>query len=220
MMYLVKTPAFIPLLFPKYWWQLPNAHKIYLTFDDGPTPGVTDWVLNTLFQYQAKSTFFWVGNNVARYPTIAQKVIADGHKVGNHTYTHVHGWKTSHTKYIEEINLTNEVIFQKTGIKPVFFRPPYGKFSRLARAGILQRHQVVMWDVLPGDFDPNLSPQICLTNALAHIAPGAIYVLHDSLKCQQKIRYVLPKLLETIYLKGFTCAALPEPTVLQSSIEN
>lgn len=213
MMYLVKTPAFIPVLFPKYWWQLQNTREIYLTFDDGPTPGVTDWVLSVLRQFQAKATFFLVGNNVKNYPAVAQKIIENGHKIGNHTYTHVHGWKVSPAKYLEEVSLTDDIIFQKTGAVPLFFRPPYGKFSRFARSGILQRHQIVMWDVLPGDFDQNLSFQTCLANALAHIAPGAIYVLHDSLKCQQRMQYVLPILLETIYSNGFICSALPEPVI-------
>ncbi|MCZ2357284.1 MAG: polysaccharide deacetylase family protein [Bacteroidia bacterium] len=219
MMYLVKTPPFIPLLFPKYWWQLPAKTKeLYLTFDDGPTPNVTEWVLKELARYQAKATFFLVGNNVSKFPEITRQIISEGHEIGNHTYTHLHGWKAHPEKYLEEINRTNDVIYQTTGRIPTLFRPPYGKFSRFARPAILQRHQIVMWDVLPGDFDPTISSQMCLSNALTHIKAGAIYVLHDSLKCQHKIEYVLPKLLDTIYERGLTSETLPIPSFLPEAI--
>jgi len=199
-MYFVKTPFFLRWMYPGLVWKKPSANTIYITFDDGPIPEVTPFVLNALADYDAKATFFCIGDNVRKYPEIYQEVIKAGHSIGNHTFNHLNGWNTDDEKYLENIDECAEYV------KSDLFRPPYGKIKKSQIKKLKIQHpeiKVIMWDVLSGDFDQNLSPEKCLENVLRTTAPGSIIVFHDSLKAFDRLKYVLPKALDYWSNKGF-----------------
>jgi peptidoglycan/xylan/chitin deacetylase (PgdA/CDA1 family) len=212
-MYLIKTPQLIQNLFPNFTWHIPTKEKVlYLTFDDGPIPQVTPWVLEQLAAYNAKATFFCVGDNIQKYPEVFQQVKAAGHAVGNHTYNHLNGWLTDNIPFFHNVrhcaNLTNSVLF----------RPPYGRLKR-KQAQFLQRHyRIVMWDVLSGDFDPSIAPERCLHNVIDNAQAGSIVVFHDSLKAEEKLRYVLPKVLQYFTAEGYTFEKLNEQEMVTSTV--
>ncbi len=190
-MYLARTPDFIKKAFPDFTWNVDTSKKeIFLTFDDGPTPDVTEFVLQTLQKYKAKATFFCLGKNIELYPEIYAKVLADKHSIGSHTYDHPSGWTTDNSAYFKNIetgvNLTNSQLF----------RPPYGRI-KMSQAKELKDHlQIVMWDVLSGDFDEQISVEKCYQNVVKHTKSGSIVVFHDSIKAKSKLYVVLPKILE------------------------
>ena len=205
--YLVKSPTVLKWLFPKRIWSLPNnLNSVYITFDDGPIPEVTPWVLDTLSRFKAKATFFCIGDNVQKHPLIYNRLLKEGHATGNHTFNHLNGWKTSTEDYsincekFEEI--LNLVQDDKSSINTLF-RPPYGKITS-KQASILQKkgYFICMWDVLSADFDASISEEKCLQNVLKNIEPGSIIVFHDSLKAEKRLKYVLPKVLDYIYTNG------------------
>jgi peptidoglycan/xylan/chitin deacetylase (PgdA/CDA1 family) len=202
-MYLIKTPQFIQDLFPNFTWRIPGKEKIvYLTFDDGPIPEVTPWVLEQLKAYQAQATFFCVGENIHRHPEVFQQVVDAGHSIGNHTNQHLNGWSVDNLTYFHDIRHCARVV------KTSLFRPPYGRMKP-KQAQFLQRHyRIVMWDVLSGDFDPNISNEQCLENVISNVHPGSIVVFHDSLKAQEKLEFVLPKVLEHFSQQGYQFHAL------------
>jgi peptidoglycan/xylan/chitin deacetylase (PgdA/CDA1 family) len=201
-----KTNRFLKILFPKYIWELPNSEKkIYLTFDDGPIPEVTEWVLELLKKENIKATFFCIGDNVRKYPEIVQKIISMNHSIGNHTYSHLKGWRTPTKTYIgntEACEMKLNSLFKIQNSK--LFRPPYGKITpwqscRLKKLG----YKIIMWDVLSYDFDNSLSPEKCLENTLKNISNGSIIVFHDSIKAHRNLQFVLPKLIQQLKEKGF-----------------
>ena len=202
-MYLVKTPTFIQNLFPNFTWRIPTQEKvIYLTFDDGPIPEVTPWVLNQLAVFNAKATFFCVGDNVRKHPDIFGALKSAGHTVGNHTFNHLNGWATDKLSYFHNIRHCANLV------ESDLFRPPYGRLKP-RQAQFLQRHyRIVMWDVLSGDFDPNISEDQCYDNIVKKAETGSIIVLHDSLKAEKKLRAVLPKVLSYYQERGFRFEAL------------
>lgn len=205
MFYWVKTNRFIKWLFSNQVWSVPNSeNKIYLTFDDGPTPEVTEWVLELLKKEEIKATFFCIGKNISDNPTIFKKVIAEKHAIGNHTFNHVNGWQTSTNNYLEEVNRCSLIS------KPFFsehcqlFRPPYGKITptqskKLRKLG----YQIIMWDLLTADFDASISPKKCFENATKKVTNGSIIVFHDSKKAFVNMKYALPKAIEYYKSKGF-----------------
>ena len=197
-MYLVKTPGFIQNLFPNFTWNIPTEEKvIYLTFDDGPIPEVTPWVLDQLQAYNAHATFFCVGDNVGKYPDLFEQIIEKGHAVGNHTFNHLNGWKTDNIPYFHNIRRCARMVNSE------LFRPPYGRL-RPKQSQFLQRHyRIVMWDILSGDFDPKLSAEQCYNNVVNNAKPGSIVVFHDSLKAQEKLTYSLPRVLKHLSKQGF-----------------
>lgn len=197
-MYLIKTPKFIQNLFPNFTWRIPTQDKIlYLTFDDGPIPEVTPWVLEQLAQYNAKATFFCVGDNVQKHPAVFKQVIEAGHSVGNHTHNHLNGWTSDNIPYFHNVRHCAHLV------DSLLFRPPYGRL-RPKQAQFLQRHyRIIMWDVLSGDFDPKLSNEQCFDNVIQHSKNGSIIVFHDSLKAKDKLEYVLPKVLEHFHALGY-----------------
>jgi peptidoglycan/xylan/chitin deacetylase (PgdA/CDA1 family) len=168
---------------------------IYLTFDDGPTPGVTDEVLDLLAAGGHRATFFCVGAQVERYPELARRIVAEGHAVGNHTYTHRDAWKVSLTAYLDEVLRTDRVIEQTLGERPKLFRPPYGKLTPQAWWRIRSSHQIVWWHALAWDWDARLSPEACYERLQWGLAPGRIAVLHDSIKAKDRVLPLLRKLL-------------------------
>ncbi len=202
-MYLVKTPKFIQNLFPNFYWKAPTDEKIlYLTFDDGPIPEVTPWVLEQLKPYHAKGTFFCVGDNVRKHPEVFEQVLAEGHAIGNHTYNHVNGWGTDNIKYFHNVRNCARLV------KSDLFRPPYGRLMP-KQAQFLQRHyKIIMWDVLSGDFDPEISKDKCLHNVISKARKGSIIVFHDSIKAFEKLQYVLPKVLKHFHAEGYQFRAL------------
>lgn len=204
-MYLVKTPTFIKNLFPNFTWSIPTTEKVlYLTFDDGPIPEVTPWVLDQLKQYNAKASFFCVGDNVQKHSDVFESVLKAGHTVGNHTFNHLNGWSTDNIPYFHNIRHCAHLV------KSSLFRPPYGRLMP-KQAQFLQRHyQIIMWDVLSGDFDQNISKEQCLDNVINKAVNGSIIVFHDSLKAQENLTYVLPKVLAYFAEKGYRFEKLEE----------
>jgi len=189
-------------------WEMSPDEKdtVYLTFDDGPHPTITPFVLELLEKYDAKATFFCVGNNVARYPATYRLVTDAGHTPGNHTYNHLNGWKTRNEHYIRNIEQAAK------HIKSKLFRPPYGRiklsqYRRLKRRD--SRWKVYMWDILSGDFDQSITPQQCLDNVLSYIHPGSIILFHDSEKAKERMEFALPAVLEYCRQKNWQMKALP-----------
>ncbi len=203
-MYIVHTPQYVQALFPGVIWKMsPNRKEIFLTFDDGPIPEVTPWVLKTLQQFDARATFFCVGDNVRKYPAIYDMVVSDGHTVGNHTMNHLSGWATENLTYFHNIRHCARMVH--SGL----FRPPYGKLKP-SQVQFLQRHyKIVMWDVLSGDFDRELLPEDCAQNVIDNAGPGSIVVFHDSLKAERNLRHALPEVLEHFTSQGYSFEALP-----------
>jgi len=202
-MYLVKTPALLRWLSPPCLWRVSAKEKVlYLTFDDGPIPELTPWILDTLQPFQAKATFFCVGDNVHKYPDIFKRTIAEGHAAGNHTFHHLNGWKTPLTPYLDNVQRCQEQVNTR------LFRPPYGRMTRQQHAALHADYQVVMWDVLSGDFDQSITPQKCLNNVLRNARPGSIVVLHDNIKATENIRYALPRILQVFSNKGYRFESL------------
>lgn len=197
-MYLVKSPFFLKKYYSNFVWKIPTTEKIiYLTFDDGPTPEITEWTLTTLKKFNAKATFFCIGANVVQYPEIFQQIISDGHAIGNHTHHHLNGWHTDKEAYFRNIKKCEEVV------KSNLFRPPYGRIKKSQYELIKEDYQVIMWDVLSGDFDPKTSPEKCLSNVKNNTTEGSVVVFHDSLKAADKLKYTLPKVLEYFTEKGY-----------------
>ncbi len=210
--YWVKTSALVRRLFSGFVWEVPTRDKVvYLTFDDGPTPDITQWVLKQLALYEARATFFVIGNNVARHPEIFNRVTAAGHSIGNHTYNHLNGWKTSFDKYIDDTERAKKAItsFYSDFDKKKLFRPPYGKISRKQAAALREDgYQLIMWDVLSADFDTGITPQQCLENVLKNVRSGSIVIFHDSVKAFPNLEYTLPRVLEFLKKEGYRCEAM------------
>lgn len=204
---MIKVPKIIKKIFYNQVWDLPNSeNKIYLTFDDGPTPEITEWVLELLEKEKIKATFFCIGNNIEKYPEIFNKTIEIGHSIGNHTFNHLKGWKTTTNKYIDNVDLCSSIIQKSTSynLKSTIFRPPYGKIkpqeSKLLRE---KGFKIIMWDVLSKDYDLNVSKEDCLKNVVNNTKSGSIIVFHDSIKAAQNLKFALPKAIAVLKEKGF-----------------
>ena len=193
--------------FSKYTWRFQsNEKEIFLTFDDGPTPEITQFVLSELKKYNAKATFFCIGKNIQNYPEIFNEIISDGHSIGNHTQNHLNAWKTTTENYIANFLECHKTItqFNKIKFKKQLFRPPYGKIKKSQAKKILKKgYKIIMWDVLSADFDNTISKERCLQNVLNNAKKGSIIVFHDSLKASKKVKYALPTVLKTFSDKGF-----------------
>lgn len=209
MRYFVKTPWLLKKIFSSYCWSIDTSEKIlYLTFDDGPHPTVTSFVLDELKKHKASATFFCIGKNVAAFPDVYKRILEEGHTVGNHTHNHLNGWKTKNQVYLEDISKASGYIDSS------LFRPPYGriKLSQSNRLSLFMKKQntkVVMWDVLSGDFDLSISPEYCAENVLRTSKPGSIIVFHDSSKAFPRIKYALPKTLQFFGERGYRFQSVP-----------
>jgi len=212
--YWIKTHLLIKKLFSQYIWDLPNTDKkVYITFDDGPTPEITEWVLKQLELHNAKATFFCLGKNIEAHPSIFEKLIQKKHTIGNHTFNHLNGWKTRNDDYIKNIFLCeNSIKNHKVQInqsEPKLFRPPYGKIkSRQAKKLKNKGYKIIMWDVLSADFDQTITKEKCLKNVVSNIKPGSIIVFHDSVKAFNNLEYTLPRVLEYLDKNNFQCEAI------------
>jgi len=213
---IIKTPKVFSLIFKDYLWHFSRKNKIlYLTFDDGPTPIITQWVLKQLKNYQAKATFFCLGKNVENNINIFNDILKKGHTIGNHTYNHLNGLNTNTKDYINNIAKAQQE-FLKTNksllsIKPLLFRPPYGKcWPKQLKYLINKGYKPVFWDVLSRDFDKNITKGKCLKNVLKKTENGSIIVFHDSVKAFDKLKFVLPKILEYYTLKGYQFKAIKD----------
>jgi peptidoglycan/xylan/chitin deacetylase (PgdA/CDA1 family) len=206
-LYWIKTNAVIKRLFSNYVWDIPNKDKkVFLTFDDGPTPEITEWTLAQLKNYNAKATFFCIGNNIQKHPEVFNTIIQDGHAIGNHTFNHLNGWKTVTREYIANAILCDSQIQKATTYnkQPLLFRPPYGKIkSRQAKLLKQMGYKIIMWDVLSADFDQTITPEQCLNNVISTVKSGSIIVFHDSVKSFKNLEYALPKTLEYLKENGF-----------------
>jgi peptidoglycan/xylan/chitin deacetylase (PgdA/CDA1 family) len=219
MSFWVKTNYFVKKIFPNYVWNIPNnENKVFLTFDDGPIPEITEWTLEQLKKYDAKATFFCIGNNIEKHPEIFNNIITQGHAIGNHTFNHLNGWKNSTEDYIENVKLCQSQITNPKSHPSDselaqqilnLFRPPYGKIKP-SQSKILRKlgYKIIMWDILSYDFDQTITPEKCLDNVLKNIVNGSIIVFHDNVKAEQNLKYALPKTLAFLKEKGFLCAKI------------
>lgn len=205
MLRLFKTPWLLKKLMPSYTWHRAVQGKVlYLTFDDGPIPEVTPWVLQQLENYRAKATFFCVGENLVKHPDIAQQVLAQGHLLANHTFNHLKGWQTPLQTYLHN---TAQCQLELERLQPAsgkLFRPPYGRITGKQAKELRDTYELVMWDVLTNDYDQNLSPEKCLRQSIKSTQSGSIIVFHDSLKAQRNLMYALPRFLEHFTKLGYT----------------
>lgn len=201
-MYLVKSPRLLKWYYPSLTWNKDRDRKvIYLTFDDGPIPDVTDFALKTLKHFDAKATFFCIGDNIAKHPSIFNQIQQDGHSIGNHTYNHLKGWKTANEHYV------NNFLQCQAQTNTQLFRPPYGRIKKSQIKAIKSYYpelEIIMWDVLSGDFDTDLSPEKCCDNVIKNTNNGSIIVFHDSLKAFERMRYALPRVLEYFSRVGYS----------------
>jgi peptidoglycan/xylan/chitin deacetylase (PgdA/CDA1 family) len=187
----LTSPVLLPKLFSSLLWHVPEKQKkIYFTFDDGPVPGITNWVLEILKTYNAKATFFCLGKNVQNNHELFKRIKNEGHGVGNHTFNHLKGWRTKNKDYFHDIDEANKLLNSK------YFRPPYGKIKPTQVRVLKKKYKIVLWDVLSKDYDRGLDPQVCLKNVIKHAKPGSIVVFHDSYKAEKNLRAILPQLLE------------------------
>ena len=198
MFYAVKTPKLLTYLFSSFIWKIPNDNKtVYLTFDDGPTEKVTRKILEVLKNEKVKASFFCVGKNVEKYPDLFACIKAEGHAVGNHTNTHLNGWKTNKKQYLEDVEEADKLI------KSNLFRPPYGKLNWRSKRDLQRKYKIVMWDVAGGDFDQYLSIKDVVKNIINNVNPGSIVVLHDNQKFMAKTVEALPIMIKELKAKKY-----------------
>ncbi|WP_417589481.1 polysaccharide deacetylase family protein [Owenweeksia hongkongensis] len=201
--YLIKSPWWLKALYPNLTWNIPTKDKVvYLTFDDGPTPEITEWVMDRLAQHQALGTFFLIGKNVAENPEIYQQLKDVGHSTGNHTYNHFNGWRYTTQDYLDNVKACEDIFPSR------LFRPPYGRIKRKQAKALKKDYNIIMWDILSGDFDTSIDGERCYKNVVKHVQPGSIIVFHDSVKAWPRLQVALPKTLEYLKEKGFRMEAL------------
>ncbi|MFM9986334.1 MAG: polysaccharide deacetylase family protein [Flavobacteriales bacterium] len=200
----------MPWLFPKLTWRIATKQKeLYLTFDDGPIPGPTEFVLQTLERYQAKATFFCIGDNIRKHPDVFQKIVNAGHGVGNHTFHHLRGWGTSTEKYVDNVNQCADEMAKHLSAHQSLFRPPYGRIRGKQIQHLKDEYQIIMWDVLTSDYSQSLTPENCLKGSIRASRPGSVVVFHDSLKAERNMTYALPRYLDHFSKLGYQFKALP-----------
>ncbi|WP_341273007.1 polysaccharide deacetylase family protein [Aquimarina brevivitae] len=209
-------------LFPKYRWSfaVDAQDKVaYLTFDDGPIPEITEYVLKELKRYNAKATFFCIGQNIAKHPNIFSEIISQGHQIGNHTYDHLEAWRTGTETYISNVLLCQEEIQKnwnstKTSA-PKLFRPPYGQISKSKCTQLIALgYEIILWDVLSKDWVTNRKESYYVNNVIKNTLPGSIIVFHDSLKAERNLKTTLPRVLQELGKQGYRFDPIPVKSTL------
>lgn len=210
MFYFVKTPHTVRAFHKDRTWSMPaTGNEVYLTFDDGPHPTITPFILDLLQEYNASATFFCVGSNVKKFPQIYQKILDGGHSTGNHTFRHLNGWQSHTGPYISDVGFSLRYIASR------LFRPPYGKISPFQSKLLRERgidnikFKIIMWDVLSGDFDQNIDAITCERNVIKNVKPGSIVVFHDSDKAWPRLEKALPAVLKNLSERGFVFKSIP-----------
>ncbi|MEJ2112489.1 MAG: polysaccharide deacetylase family protein [Flavobacteriaceae bacterium] len=200
----VKTPVLLKKMFPNYIWDISTeSNDIYITFDDGPTPDVTDQVLDELKKFDAKATFFVVGENAKKYPKLLKRIEVEGHVLGNHTNNHIKGWKTKTKNYLNNVEKASKIIDSN------LFRPPYGQLKpKQGKKLIVEGYKIIMWNVLSLDWDNAISKEACLNNVISKTTKGSIIVFHDSIKASKNMLFALPKALEYFSKLGYNFKAI------------
>jgi len=201
-MHFVRPLFILPYLYSNAVWRLKEEkNNIFLTFDDGPIPEITPWILDCLKEKNVKACFFCVADNVRKHPEIFQRILDEGHQVGNHTYNHLKGWRTDDAIYLENIEKADQLISSH------LFRPPYGRIKKSQLRAVSKKYKVIMWDVLTGDYDNRISPEQCLKNAVNYTRRGSIIVFHDNIKAIENVQYALPRTIDQLQSKGFNFAS-------------
>lgn len=199
----INPPKIIKKMFPSFIWSLPNERKeLYLTFDDGPRPEVTPWVLDQLDKYNFKATFFCIGKNVEMHPELFEEIKRRGHAVGNHSYSHVKGWGMKTGDYVRDIDIAGDLIHSN------LFRPPYARIGPNQARVLSERYNPVLWSIISRDYNRQLSGKGCARNVIPYIEEGSIIVFHDSVKCAKNLWVALPLVLEAIKRKGLHSAKI------------
>lgn len=211
--YWIKTHWLVSKILSGFVWKMPrNEKKVYLTFDDGPTPEITQWTLEILKLYDAKATFFCIGENVRKFPDLFKKIQNEGHATGNHTYNHLNGWKYKQEEYLLNVEKCQETLLEfseKTAVQTPLFRPPYGKLTPKQYKALKQKgYKIIMWDILSADFDRTISPEKCAENVVKNSSSGSIIIFHDSVKAAENLKYALPKTLRYLKENGYKMEAL------------
>lgn len=196
-MYFVKTPFYLKTVYPSLIWDMKKQNTLYLTFDDGPIPVVTEEILNMLKSYNASATFFCIGENIRQNKNIFERILTDGHAIGNHTYHHLNGWKTDLETYVEDVRLCD------LEYSTPLFRPPYGRIGFQQIQELKKQYRIIMWDVLSGDFDQDADVAKCTKNVIENTVDGSIIVFHDSLKAKDRVLKTLPLVLEHFSKAGY-----------------
>lgn len=206
----MRIPAFFNFLFANQIWALPRIDKtVYLTFDDGPIPEVTPWVLDILKEKNIKASFFCIGDNIQKHPQLFSRIIKEGHTVGNHTFNHINGWKNDSDVYMQNILKCEVEIEKHVKQKRKLFRPPYGKITpKQIKVLKQQGYDIIMWELLSHDYNKHISEHTCYNNATKKVRSGSIIVFHDSLKAERNISYALPKTIETLLEKGYVFSTI------------
>jgi peptidoglycan/xylan/chitin deacetylase (PgdA/CDA1 family) len=197
-----KPPKFLRRTMPDLVWNIPEQRDVFLTFDDGPTPGVTEWILDRLRAHGARATFFCLGANVEKYPDLYARIVAEGHSVGNHTHSHRKGWGTRPKSYAADVLKASELIGGN------LFRPPYGRITRRQSRILAPRYRIVMWNIISRDYSARVTPERCLANVVERLRAGDIVVFHDSVKARANMSYALPRLLEHMRERGMTSKSI------------
>jgi peptidoglycan/xylan/chitin deacetylase (PgdA/CDA1 family) len=193
-----RPPKLLQSLLPQCFWSLPNRqNKIYLTFDDGPTPEVLPFILKTLDTYKVPATFFCVGENMQNHPDLVKEILNRNHAIGNHTYNHISGWRTKNVTYFENVEACNKVY------KTKLFRPPYGRLRASQANELRRKYKIIMWDVLSYDYDKKVLPQTCFRNVIDATKSGSVIVFHDNTKALKNLEYALPRSIDFLLKKDF-----------------
>lgn len=198
-LYFHRYPKFFDWMYPNRLWRK-KEKAIYLTFDDGPIPEITPWIVTVLNKYDIRATFFCVGENIIKYPSIKDELIASGHQLANHTFNHDHARNTDWNRYWESILKCEKQLGDHS---KKLFRPPHGRLPKTYANKIMGQFKIVMWTVLSGDFDTNITKEKVLNRTIESTTSGSIVVFHDNIKCQEKMKWVLPRYIEAMLLEGY-----------------
>jgi peptidoglycan-N-acetylglucosamine deacetylase len=199
----VRPALITQKLFPGLVWSIPNNEKkVFITFDDGPTPFLTNWILEILKEYNAKATFFCLGKNAEKYPEVFNNILCGNHSIGNHSYSHLNGWKTNTKEYIEDVEMADSIV--RTNL----FRPPYGKLKPAQLRKLNKNYKIIMWDVLSKDYSFRTSKEKCLKNVEEFTKEGSIIVFHDSEKAKNNLIFTFPKVIKYLKDSGFECCGI------------